>query len=559
MSPAGVRHGPEPGHERDRHASRWAGRRPRGERGPYLAHTGATTVLGAGLSSAGTIVGRRARSRSRQARRSTRRLVVAASLSGAGAFNFGNRHRRQRQHDDRVHRPIPAAPASTRSGRAPQTLAAPHGSRRPRRSSRPARVRFGDGVTAPATHRRTDRHHNGALEFNATTGTMLAGGVSGSGTPHGGWAASWRAEARPSRIRARRPSTRAASSRGTFQGFAPLTIAAGGQVDASGSTAGSRPSREPGLLNVNGVLRCPRRHHQPESRRSAEASGRHRSAVASSAPGPSRFRARARTPAASTSSWRTLIVTGTMSGPVHGVYGRDARRDGHDQRARHDQRRRHARPGPEPGHHQHGKPRASAAPRAIEILGPALGTQYDNIERHRHGDDRRRHARRSPAPTCRCSGDVFTIVSNDGADAVTGTFAGSARGRDGGLQRRERCGCRTSAARATTSRSPRSLPVTRPRGTARAPTTTGARAPTGSAAPSPRTATPRSSPSRRLGALRPGGRRALDRQPHRHHGHHGLRDDGQRDHLRRRRAAAQRLGGSAQPREPASRSRRRSR
>ena len=71
---------------------------------------------------------------------------------------------------------------------------------------------------------------SGALEFNATTGTMLGGVVSGSGslTVLGG---PWRAPARPYVLG---PTTVNAGGilAGTFQGFGALTIAAGGQVDA---------------------------------------------------------------------------------------------------------------------------------------------------------------------------------------------------------------------------------------------------------------------------------------------------------------------------------------
>ena len=88
---------------------------------------------------------------------------------------------------------------------------------------------------------------------------------------------------------------------------------------------------------------------------------------------------------------------------------------------------------------------------AIEILGPALGTQYDNVNVTGTvtiaGGTLSLTGAYVPAP-----GDVFAIVSNDGADAVTGTFAGLPKARRSSSTAR-RCASRTWAARATTSRS----------------------------------------------------------------------------------------------------------
>jgi fibronectin-binding autotransporter adhesin len=64
---------------------------------------------------------------------------------------------------------------------------------------------------------------------------------------------------------------------------------------------------------------------------------------------------------------------------------------------------------------------------AIEIQGPALGTQYDNINVTGTvtiaGGTLALSGAYVPA-----LGDVFAIVTNDGADAVTGTFAGLPEG-----------------------------------------------------------------------------------------------------------------------------------
>ncbi|MBL0141947.1 MAG: IPTL-CTERM sorting domain-containing protein [Betaproteobacteria bacterium] len=64
---------------------------------------------------------------------------------------------------------------------------------------------------------------------------------------------------------------------------------------------------------------------------------------------------------------------------------------------------------------------------AIEILGTTLGTQYDNINVTGTVTIAGGTLSLSGAyvPVL---GDVFTIISNDGADAVTGTFAGLAEG-----------------------------------------------------------------------------------------------------------------------------------
>ncbi len=184
--------------------------------------------------------------------------VVAASLSGGGTLNFGTLDVGSDNTTTAFTGPINGN-AITKVGTGRLTLAGAMtliGTT----TITAGTVRFGDGVTAPANIA-GPIVVTGALEFNATTGTMLGGGVSGTGslTVLGGPVASagpFFAHTGPTTVNA------GGVLAGAFSGLGSLTIAAGGQVDADNS--GFSTLSGAGTFNVERRARLPRRHHQPE-------------------------------------------------------------------------------------------------------------------------------------------------------------------------------------------------------------------------------------------------------------------------------------------------------
>ena len=508
--------------------------------GPALAHTGATTVLGGGqlggqLSGGGPLTiaaGGQVDSA----------IVVAASLSGAGAFNFGNLTVGSDNTTTAFTGPITGTTVN-KVGTGRLTLAGPTVHAGPTFITA-GTVRFGDGVTAPANIA-GPIVINGALEFNATTGTMLGGIVSGSGslTVLGGPVAS----GFPVLYTHSGPTTVNAGGilAGTFQGFGALTIAAGGQVDAGdisqfATLAGS------GQLNVNGPLGAAVGITNASSTFGGSVGGP--SSLGKTGTGTFTFSGTSTNAGGLGVGLGTLVVTGTVAGPVTVLTGATLRGTGTIGGTVTIDAGGTLAPGLSPGIINTGNLSLGGAT-AIEILGPTLGTQYDNINVTGTvtiaGGTLSLTGAYVPA-----LGDVFTIVSNDGADAVTGTFVGLPEGATvvfNGVN------LRLSYAGGTgndiTLSAP--LPVTTTWNGAGANDnwSTGANWVAG-VPPANGNTTFVTFPtaSARFG---PAVDAPVDDQPHRHHGHHGLRDDGQRDHLRRRGAAAQQFRGCAQPREPA--------
>ncbi|MBL0141946.1 MAG: IPTL-CTERM sorting domain-containing protein [Betaproteobacteria bacterium] len=385
--------------------------------GPGLAHTGFTTIR-AGASLIGNFPNGGPLTIEAGGKMFTSGSSVIASLSGAGQLTFNFLTVGGDNASTLFSGPLSGSNNLIKVGTGRLTLSGPTMHAGPTTITA-GTLRFGDGVSAPAVID-SAIFNNGALEFQVTTGTTLTAGVSGgvgSLTVLGGSVAS----AGHLNHSGGTVVNAGGALAGLFSGFGPLTIAAGGQVDA-GDNSGFLSLSGAGLLNTTGTGVNLSDNASTTFAGVIAGTG----AVGKFGPGTLTLSGASTNTGGAFIGVGTLIVTGSLAGPVTvgagaqlggtGTIGGPVAVNAGGTIA----------PGLSPGILSTGDLNLAGIA-AIEIQGAALGTQYDNLNVTGTvtiaGGTLSLSGAYAPA-----LGDVFTIISNDGADAVTGTFAGLAEG-----------------------------------------------------------------------------------------------------------------------------------
>jgi len=283
-------------------------------------------------------------------------------------------------------------------------------------------LRYGNGVTGPATLTGL-QVVNGAVEFNtpgAGTTILCCNNLVGSGTLRVmGGSLTAQAGANLNHSGVTQIDAGAVLS-ARLQGFGPVVIAAGGRFNSDGSSiAQLSGAGEMNLVNFGTFY-----------------SDFVNSTFSGSLLGP--FELGKAGPATLTLSGAstnaggvvavqgTLVITGSLTGPVQVLNNAILRGTGTIGGTVTIDTGATIAPGLSPGQINTGN-LALAGIAQFEILGPALGTQYDNINVtgtvNVTGATLQLIGAYVPVP-----GDVFRLITNDGADAVTGTFAGLPEG-----------------------------------------------------------------------------------------------------------------------------------
>ncbi len=279
-------------------------------------------------------------------------------------------------------------------------------------------LRFGNGLVGPGIVS-PPIIDNAALEFDLGAGSVSIGGVSGTGTV---------TMLSGDVVNIGAPLTQAGATTvnggtlfSTILNNAPLVIGAAGTVQTGDSTVGSLSG--PGTLftNLNAVT-------VGGDGTSTTFSGTVNGAGGITKVGAGTLTLSNASTATGTATVNggTLLLTGTWPGPVQvnagGTLGGTGTASGPVTVAGGGT----LSPGLSPGILNTGN-FALGGVLLVEIQGTTLGTQYDNVNVtgtvNLGGGTLSLTGAYVPAP-----GDTFTIITNDGADAVTGTFAGLAEG-----------------------------------------------------------------------------------------------------------------------------------